>query len=69
MIREPIRCLQVPDKIFCSSIKKKGIPQLDMVSTNICNNKIILKLRSIQRNFRSKFETFESKWDIGIYYD
>jgi len=61
MIRESIQCLQVPDKIFCSSIQKKGVPQLDMISTNICNNKIILRLRSIQRNFRFKFETFESK--------
>jgi len=39
MIRESIQCLQVPDKIFCSSIQKKGVPQLDMISTNICNNK------------------------------
>jgi len=61
MIRESIQCLQVPDKIFCSSIQKKGVPQLDMISTNICNNKIILRLRSIHRNFRFKFETFEFK--------
>jgi len=40
-----------------------------MISTNICNNKIILKLRSIQGNFRFKFETFEFKREIGIYYD
>ncbi len=69
MISESIQSLQALYKIFCSSIQKKGVPQLDMISTNVCNNKIILKLRSIHRNFRSKFETFESKWKIGIYYD
>jgi len=61
MIRESIQCLQVPDKIFYSSIQKNGVSRFDMIYSNICNNKIMLRLRSIQRNFRFKFETFESK--------
>ena len=67
VISEPIQCLQVPDKIFCSSTPKKSVSQFDMISNNVCNSKIILKLRSIHRNYGSKFETFEHKWEIGIY--
>jgi len=67
MISESIQSLQALYKIFCSSIQKKVVPQLDMISSNVCNNKIILKLRSIHRNFGFRFETFESKWEIGIY--
>jgi hypothetical protein len=46
MISESIQSLQVSDKIFCSSIKKKGIPQLDMISTNVCNNKVTTQVQS-----------------------
>ena len=68
MISESIQSLQALYKIFCSSIQKKGVSQPVLFYSNVCN-KIILKLRSIHRNFGFKFETFESKWEIGIYYD
>jgi len=60
IISGTIQCLQVPDTNPRSSIRKRMFPsQFDMISPNVWNTKIIVKLRSLQRHFSFKFEGLE----------